>query len=75
MLFLKVLGTFVGTIAVLLGLVWLAQGTGLLHWPSDSSMIEDRGWAIRGAVMIAAGSVLLWLTRCSFRDGQNGDLF
>ena len=50
---------FAGILAVLIGLLWIAQGLGLLHWPRESFMLEDRGWAIRGAVLAVIGAILV----------------
>jgi hypothetical protein len=63
MLFLRLLAIFVGVLGIAVGLLWIAQGTGILSWPSGSLMLDDRGWAIRGAVMAAVGGILLWLAR------------
>lgn len=63
MLFLRILAVVIGLSGIIVGLLWVAQGTGLLSWPSDSLMLDDRSWAVRGAVMAAVGAILLWLAR------------
>ncbi|TCM22209.1 hypothetical protein EDF56_101892 [Novosphingobium sp. PhB165] len=61
MLFLRILACIIGLLAVALGVLWVGQGTGLVLWPANSFMIDDRGWAVRGAVMVCVGAILLWL--------------
>lgn len=50
----------VGVLALLVGLLWVGQGLGYVHWPASSFMIDQRPWAIRGAI-VAIGGVLLIL--------------
>ena len=52
-----------GVVAVLIGLLWIGQGTGLVHWPSSSFMLDQREWAFRGAALVAVGVVLVFLNR------------
>jgi hypothetical protein len=47
--------SFVGIATVLMGLLWIGQGTGLVHWPASSFMIDQRPWATRGAFVALAG--------------------
>ena len=60
---MKLLLTIVGGLALLMGLLWIGQGTGLVKWPASSFMIDVRPWAYRGVVLAVAGAVLLWLGR------------
>ena len=53
----------VGIIALLMGLLWIGQGTGFVHWPASSFMIDQRPWALRGAILAAVGLVLILLAR------------
>ncbi|WP_174298252.1 hypothetical protein [Sphingomonas bacterium] len=50
----------VAALMVLMGLLWIGQGTGLIHWPASSFMLDQRPWAVRGALLAIAG-VGLWL--------------
>ena len=52
-----------GIIAVLMGLLWIGQGTGLIMWPASSFMLDQRPWATRGALLAVAGIVLIILSR------------
>jgi hypothetical protein len=47
-----------GVILVLLGLVWILQGTGVL---GGSSMSGHAQWAIIGAVLAVAGAALAYV--------------
>jgi hypothetical protein len=52
-----------GILAILMGLLWVGQGTGLVMWPAESFMLAERAWAVRGALLAAVGLVLVWLSR------------
>jgi len=52
-----------GIIAVLIGVLWIGQGTGILAWPQSSFMIRQTQWAYYGAVLAALGAVLIWRGR------------
>lgn len=43
-----------------IGLVWIAQGLGLLA--GSGFMVDDRRWAIAGLMLLAAGAALGWRT-------------
>ena len=52
-----------GFAAVLMGLLWIGQGTGLIMWPASSFMLDQRPWATRGVLLAVAGIVLIILSR------------
>jgi len=52
-----------GIAAVLMGLLWIGQGTGLIMWPASSFMLDQRPWATRGALLAVAGIFLIILSR------------
>jgi len=58
----------VGIVALAIGLLWVGQGTGYVHWPSTSFMISQIQWAYYGAGLAIAGLVLIYLAR------RNGNL-
>jgi len=61
---MRIAGRIIGLIALLMGLLWIGQGTGVIKWPASSFMIDARPWAIRGAVLAAIGvGLLLWTRR------------
>jgi hypothetical protein len=61
---MKIAARIIGVIALLVGLLWIGQGTGVVKWPASSFMIDVRPWAIRGAVLAVVGlALLLWSRR------------
>lgn len=54
-----------GIAAVLMGLLWIGQGTGLVNWPVSSFMIEQRPWITRGAILTVVGVILIAASRKS----------
>ena len=56
--------TFIfGILLLLLGLLWIGQGTGYFPYPSHSFMISDVGWAYRGLGAAAAGIIAILVSR------------
>ncbi|MEO6113131.1 MAG: hypothetical protein ABIP07_01610 [Sphingomicrobium sp.] len=53
----------VGIAALLMGLLWIGQGSGKIAWPSSSFMIDQRPWVLRGAILAGFGLVLILLSR------------
>ena len=53
----------VGIAAVLMGLLWIGQGAGLIHWPASSFMLDQRPWITRGAILAVAGLALIGASR------------
>jgi hypothetical protein len=52
-----------GILLVLLGLLWIGQGTGYFPYPSYSFMISDISWAYRGAAVAVGGIIVIVLSR------------
>ena len=44
-----------GILSLLVGLLWIGQGTGLVPWPQSSFMINQMPWAYYGAALAAIG--------------------
>jgi hypothetical protein len=53
----------VGVLAVLMGLLWMGQGSGYVPWPKSSFMIDQTVWITRGAVLAAIGLLVVVLSR------------
>jgi hypothetical protein len=54
------IGLFVvGVVLILLGAVWIGQGTGYFQYPASSFMINDSKWAYAGAAALVLGLLLL----------------
>jgi hypothetical protein len=52
-----------GVLATLMGLLWIGQGLGYIHWPASSFMLDQRPWADRGAVLAVIGLLLVLVGR------------
>jgi hypothetical protein len=53
----------VGVLGLLMGLLWIGQGLGFIHWPASSFMLDERPWAGRGVILALVGFVLILLSR------------
>ncbi len=60
---MKTVLLIVGILALLMGLLWIGQGLGYIHWPASSFMLDQRPWATRGAVLALVGVVLIAVAR------------
>jgi hypothetical protein len=49
-----------GVVALLIGLLWIGQGTGYVAWPQSGFMISQIQWAYYGAALAVVGLVLIW---------------
>ena len=53
----------VGVLAVLIGLLWIGQGSGLIMWPASSFMLDQRIWTLWGVLLATVGFGLIVLSR------------
>jgi hypothetical protein len=53
----------VGILAVLIGSIWVGQGSGYFPYPASSFMINQMPWAYRGAVLAVLGLVAVLISR------------
>ena len=60
---LRLLMLVIGTLAMLLGLLWIGQGMGLVRWPASSFMIDVTAWAVRGGVLALGGALMVYYGR------------
>jgi hypothetical protein len=60
---MKTVLLILGLIALLVGLLWIGQGTGVVHWPASSFMIDQRPWVLRGAILAVVGLILILVAR------------
>ena len=49
----------IGSVALLVGLLWIGQGTGYVRWPASSFMIDARVWAWYGLALAVVGVGLI----------------
>jgi hypothetical protein len=52
-----------GIAALLIGLLWIGQGAGYVHWPASSFMIDQRPWVTRGVVLAVVGLIVIAVSR------------
>ena len=53
----------IGVLMTLIGLLWIGQGLGYIHWPESSFMLDQRPWADRGSGLAVAGLLLILVAR------------
>ncbi|NYD89864.1 hypothetical protein [Sphingomonas melonis] len=53
----------VGVLMALMGMLWIGQGLGYIHWPESSFMLDQRPWADRGVALAVAGLLLILVAR------------
>jgi hypothetical protein len=53
----------VGILAVLVGVIWIGQGTGYFPYPAESFMINEMPWAYRGTVLAVIGLIAAVVSR------------
>ncbi|MEA3042681.1 MAG: hypothetical protein QOJ53_1402 [Sphingomonadales bacterium] len=63
MAIVRLLMLVIGALAVLMGLLWIGQGTGYVRWPETSFMINESAWALRGAVLAVGGALMILFGR------------
>lgn len=49
--------------AIVIGAIWIGQGTGVFPYPASSFMIDQTPWAYRGAGLALAGLIAAILLR------------
>ena len=59
----KVLLLVLGVLALASGLLWIGQGTGHVHWPASSFMINQIRWAYYGAALALCGLIAIVISR------------
>jgi hypothetical protein len=60
---MRLAALILGIAALLMGLLWIGQGAGFIHWPASSFMIDQRPWVPRGAILAVVGLVLIATSR------------
>jgi hypothetical protein len=49
------LSLVLGMVALAFGALFALQGAGIVHWPAQSTMIDQRDWIERGIVVMLIG--------------------
>jgi hypothetical protein len=60
---MKTLLLVVGVLAILIGVLWMGQGSGYIPWPRSSFMIDQRPWIWWGLLLAAAGVAMVLFSR------------
>ena len=55
--------TLAGVLAILLGLLWVGQGLGYIHWLASSFMLDQRPWAVYGGILALVGVLVILRAR------------
>jgi hypothetical protein len=53
----------VGILAIVIGSIWVGQGTGYFPYPASSFMINQMPWVYRGAILAALGLIAVLASR------------
>jgi hypothetical protein len=52
-----------GLLAILIGLIWIGQGTGYFPYPASSFMINQMPWVYWGLLLAALGLIAALVSR------------
>jgi hypothetical protein len=52
-----------GSLMVLLGLIWVGQGSGYFPYPAESFMINQTPWIYWGIALAVAGLIVVAISR------------
>lgn len=55
--------SILGALMILLGLVWIGQGTGYFPYPASSFMINQTPWIYWGLLVAVAGVIIFVIAR------------
>ncbi|KAB1085816.1 hypothetical protein F4V91_04835 [Neorhizobium galegae] len=67
MKFTRLALSIIGALLVVLGLIWIGQGSGAFPYPASSFTINQTPWIIRGAIAAIVGVVVIWGARWFLR--------
>jgi hypothetical protein len=60
---MRILLLVLGIIVILIGALWVGQGTGYIMWPRSSFMLQQTQWAYYGAGLVIIGLVMVIYSR------------
>ncbi len=60
---MKTVLVVLGVIAIVMGLLWAAQGSGYFPYPASSFMINDVAWVYYGLATAVAGVIVISVAR------------
>lgn len=50
---------FAGILGFIFGVIFMLQGLGIIRYPADSFMVDNRVWVTRGAILAALSAILV----------------
>jgi hypothetical protein len=53
----------IGCLMVLMGIVWIGQGSGYFPYPAESFMINQTPWIYWGLLLAVLGLIVIFLSR------------
>jgi hypothetical protein len=60
---LRIVLLIIGSLMVLLGLIWIGQGSGYFLYPAESFMINQTPWIYWGLLLAVLGLIVIVLSR------------
>ena len=60
---MRTIGSVIGVLMVILGLIWIGQGSGYFPYPASSFMIAQTIWVLWGSILAAAGIAVVAISR------------
>ena len=63
MAFLRIIISIFGAFLLVAGSFFTLQGLGIIMWPPESFMLAEQKWVLYGALIAAAGALLIMLAR------------
>ena len=60
---LRILLSILGVLLVLIGLVWIGQGSGVFPYPASSFMMNETQWIWWGLLTAAVGVIVFVVSR------------
>jgi len=64
---MKAVGFVVGVLALIIGLIWMGQGSGYFPYPASSFMINETPWIYRGGLLALVGLIIIIVLRAKSR--------
>ena len=60
---LRIVLLVIGSLMVLMGLIWIGQGSGYFPYPAESFMINQTPWIYWGLLLAILGLIVIVLSR------------
>ena len=64
---------FAGILGFIAGMVFMLQGLGVIRYPSDSFMVDNRVWITRGGILAFLSAILVAGVRLVPAKRKRGD--